>query len=307
MSTEFHDDDLSDLLSGNALPATRAVVTPPASYEPKSFTEGCPKCGGSGRYRSFGPCFACKGKGSMTFKTSSEQRAKGRATAAKRSANKALELAESIASFTSEHAAEVEWLKAAAARNANRNGTFTFPADLLSKLNQYGPLSENQIAAVRRLMLKDELRRADRQAEREAGAKTVDVAVIEKAFAVAREKAVVAGQIGTFVKPLKLKAGDVSIKVSPGSIGSQWEGMLFVKAVEDDRKLGYVKGGRFFKQFSCTAVEEEAVLACASAPKEALIAYAQAWSQCGVCNRMLLKKESIERGIGPICFAKYGW
>jgi hypothetical protein len=112
------------------------------------------------------------------------------------------------------------------------------------------------------------------------------------------------------VKPLTLAAGpskdDIAFKVSPGSVGSQWEGQVFFKSI-DGRKLGYVKDGRFNRQFACTDAEANAVLTVAADPKAGLFAYAKAWSRCGVCGRGLLNDVSIERGIGPICMERYGF
>src|SRR4249919_1571825 len=87
-------------------------VTPPASYQPKDFSEPCKKCGGRGRFISYsgrdvGPCFACKGEGKKTFKTSSTDRAKGREQAIARSVKKAEEI---LASFAAAEPAAYAWL-----------------------------------------------------------------------------------------------------------------------------------------------------------------------------------------------------
>jgi len=305
------NDDLSDLLGGEPV-SPISMKQPPASYAPIEktvFSEGCPKCRGTGTFysysgRALGPCFACKGAGKNTFATSPEARAKSRERALAKRVEKAQEIIDSANSFRATYPDVVAWLEGSAKRNAARGGSFTFPADLLEKLNQYGSLTDAQLAAVRKLMARD----AERAAERTAAAPVADVSALEKAFAVARERAQLPGAKGVFTKPLKLTHGEVSVAISSPKPGSKWDGMLFVRdAQNDERKLGYFKGGKFFRQGAATDAEAAAILACAATPFDAVKAYAKAWSECGICGKTLFNAESIERGIGPICAAKYGW
>ena len=305
------NDDLSDLLGGETVAPT-SLKQPPASYAPLEqtvFAEGCPKCRGTGSFisysgRNLGPCFACKGAGKNTFKTSPEARAKSRERAAVKRVEKAQAVVDAANSFYASYPDEIAWLQQSAKRNASRGGSFTFPADLLEKINQYGELTYSQLDAVRKLMARD----AERSAERAAAAPAADVSALEKAFAVARERAMLPGAKGVFTKPLKLTSGEVSVAISSPKPGSKWDGMLFVRdAKDDERKLGYFKGGKFFRQGAATDVEAAAILAVAASPFDAVKAYAQAWSACGICGQTLFNAESIERGIGPICAAKYGW
>jgi hypothetical protein len=303
------NDDLSDMLGGE-VPKATSMKVPPASYTPVEktvFVEGCPKCRGTGQFVSYsgrvlGQCFACKGAGKLEFKTSGADRAKARNRAAESKATKEAAIAEQAKAFVEAHRPEVVWLTNAAQRNVERGGTFTFPADVLGKLWQYGELTEGQLGAVRKLMLRD----AAKQEERLAAAPAVDASKIEAAFAIAISKAERPGQQGVFVKPLRLAHDGLAIHFRPGSTGSQWEGMLFAKSAAG-KKLGHIKGGKFSKKFGCTEIEEKAVLACASDPEGAVIAYAKAFSACGVCGRGLLNDVSIARGIGPICAAKFGF
>jgi hypothetical protein len=309
------NDDLSDLLGGETAPAT-SMKQPPASYVPfekTAFVEGCPKCRGTGSFisysgRNLGPCFACKGAGKNTYSTSPEARAKSRERALAKRVEKAQEVIDSANSFRATYPDMVAWLEGSAKRNAARGGSFTFPADLLEKLNQYGSLTDAQFASVCKLMARD----AERAAERTAAAPAADVSALEKAFDVARERAKLPGAKGVFTKPLKLTHGEkdaaISVAISSPKPGSKWDGMLFVRdAKDDERKLGYFKGGKFFRQGAATDAEAAAILAVAASPLDAVKAYAKAWSECGICGRMLLKAESIEAGIGPICASKYGW
>lgn len=297
--SDFRDDPLDDLLSGAA--PTRAPVTPPASFQPKTFEEGCDKCHGTGRFtswsgRQLGECFACKGRGSKAFKTSSADRAKARVQADARKVRKAVDAWET---FKADHPEVAAWIDA--------NPKFDFAVKMREAVLKWGSLTAGQMAACERLVARQEARNAER-AERAASAPSVDVSVIEQAFATAKAKAIAKNPKATGVrtKPLKLKAGDVSLGVTAGSAGSVWEGMLFFKTVEG-KKLGSVKDGRFQARWETTEAEKAAVLECVANPKDAVIAFAQAWKLCGICNRTLTAEESIERGIGPICLGKFGW
>ena len=298
------NDPLSNLFDGDTGPVREYPIRQNAvEYKPATqrFEEGCDKCKGSGNFVSYtgrivGQCFACKGLGKKVFKTSPATRENNREKAAER---KEKIMSRSVEDFKAANQAEYEWLVSTAPR-------WDVAASLLAGLHRYGDLTEKQMGLIRNAIARDVARAVARE-NAVTNAPTVDVSAIEKAFAVAREKAARVGQMGTFVKPLKLAAGtskdDVAFKCSAGD--GKWAGMVFFKSL-DDRKLGYVKAGKFIRQFACTDAEANAVVTVASNPKEGLIAYAKAWSRCGVCGRGLLADESIERGIGPICFGKYG-
>jgi hypothetical protein len=262
--------------------------------EQGGFFERCRKCGGTGRFGNFGRCFACQGKGKLAFKTSPEARAKNCAGAADRKARRA---EESVEAFKAAHPEIHAWMVEAAP-------TFGFAASMLDAVAKFGDLTERQLAACQRCVDGRRAKQDERKA-REANAQAVDVSRIEKAFATARAKADRPGALGVRVRPLKLQAGDVTLSIQPGSAGSQWEGMLFVKS--GDQKLGAVKGGRFTRRFGCSDAQEAAVLKACSDPGAAAIAFGKAWGRCAVCARELTNDGSIELGIGPICRDKFGW
>lgn len=297
------NDSLDDLIGS---PVTGPRISPrlPADYKPaveRAFTEPCGKCGGSGNWRPGYPCFACKGTGKKTFKTSKADRAANRERAAVKRVERVRDKAAEIAAWTAAHDAEIKWLRAAANRNADRNGNFNFPIEMINAVNKFGSLTDGQLAAVRKLMLRD----VERSEQRKAAAPEIDVSKIEQAFAKARASAARPGMQGVWVKPLKLRAGDTDMSFQPGSAGSQWDGMIFVRA--DSRKIGYIKGGKFFRKFECTDVDQAAVLAAAADPSTAAVAYGKAWGRCAVCSRTLTNDGSIERGIGPICAERFGF
>lgn len=51
----------------------------------------------------------------------------------------------------------------------------------------------------------------------------------------------------------------------------------------------------------------EAVQSAAADPLAAAQLYGKVTGSCSCCGRELTVKESIERGIGPICATKFGW
>ena len=307
----FPQDDLDAPAASPARSGKDGYVRPEVQ-----FAEGCPKCRGTGKFTSWsgrvlGDCFSCKGAGKHTFKTSPEARAKSQARASAKRVEKGQQIEADAKAFVAAHPAEIEWLMKAGQRNIERGGTFTFPQDVLNKLWQYGSLTDGQLAAVQKLMARDVERAAQQAAERtqrDAAAPAADVSKLEAAFTTARERAERTGQMGVFVKPLKLTADGVSVAISPGKPGSKWDGFLFVRdAKDDERKLGMFKGGRFIADRNSTPAEQAAILTCATDPHAAVVAYAKAWSRCGVCGHTLLNDVSIEAGMGPVCRAKFGW
>lgn len=52
---------------------------------------------------------------------------------------------------------------------------------------------------------------------------------------------------------------------------------------------------------------KEVILSAANDPLTAAIRYGKVSGECSCCGRELTRKDSIERGIGPICAEKFGW
>jgi hypothetical protein len=254
-------------------------------------------CGGTGRWRGFRVCFKCKGTGKLVFRTSPEARAKGRMRAEEKRELKA----ELAAQWREEHKAEIEWLTRTRDRQIGRDKPWAFPGELLAKLEEYGTLTDGQLGAVHKGMLRDEERR-DRGMRKNH---PVEAHKIEAAFATARAQAERPGMQGVWMRPLKLRAHDLDMTFQAGSIGSQWEGMIFVKA--GDTKLGHIKGGAFFPRFECTDPLKAAVIEACESPGDAARAFGKAWGICTVCGRTLTDDDSIARGIGPICASNFGW
>lgn len=305
------NDSLDSMFGGpvrpvqERLPDTRtneqkaAEVIARSANKPAVFNDKCPKCiGGFWKGNHRFPCFACKGKGVLSFKTSPEARAKARAKATE----KRIEREADKAAWREEHKAEIAWATRAAARNTERGGTFDFPAKLLESLEQWGTWTDGQLAAVQKLMARDQARKAELAQTHSA---IVDASKIEAAFAIARERASRPGMVGIWTRPLKMRAGNLDLTFQPGSIGSRWEHQIFVR--QGEKKLGTIEGGSFKRRFECSDAETAAVIEACQDPAQAAVAFGKAWGVCSACGRTLTDDESIARGIGPICAENFGW
>jgi len=300
------DDDLNDplaeLFGGSPAAAPVARPTPPASYKPVDFSEPCKKCRGSGNFvgytgRVFGPCFACKGQGKLTYKTSPQQRAK----AAERTAVKRVEKLAEKQAWREAHRAEIAWLTQAAERQhafAHRGGkVWDFPIQLSESLAQYGTLTEGQIGAVRKCMERDAARKAERAAET-ASAPAVDISKIMSAFDRARGEA---SRDREGIKWLKLRLDTFIFSDAPAR--GQWKAAVLVR--EGDTKLGRIQEGRFLRSRECDDATEARIIAAATDPASAATAYGLRTGTCSCCGAELTNAESRARGIGPICAERF--
>jgi hypothetical protein len=284
-------DDMSNDLDFGA-PAKAATV------EVAYFEQACTKCNGTGRYtfgyinvRS-GECFACKGKGKMTFKTSPATRLKAKMATQKRAVAKVEAQANKAQEWKVANPAEAAWMEASA-------GNFEFARSMLDALNKYGHLTEKQMETVQRLTVQSAERQAARaveQAARAVSAPVVTVQAIEVAFNNAKE----AG-----VKYPKLRLD--TFVFSPAGENSKNAGAIYIKNKEDGLYLGKVMGGRLFTSRDCTTEAAERIVAVSSDPKQAAVAYGMKFGACSICGRALTDSDSIARGIGPICAENYGF
>jgi len=279
-STPF-DDMSNDLDFGAPIKS----ATPEVTY----FEQDCPKCSGTGTYMGYSRygmhCFACKGKGKMTFKTSPATRAKAKASAQRRAEVKADAHAVKVQEWKDANPAETAWMATSADR-------FEFARAMLEALNKFGSLTEKQFATVQRLTAQS----AERKATRVESAPVVTVGAIEVAFNKAKE----AG-----IKFPKLRLD--TFVFSPAGENSKNAGAIYIKNKEDGVYLGKVAGGRLFTSRDCTTEASERIVAVASDPKQAAVAYGQKFGKCAICARQLTDADSIKLGIGPICAEKYGF
>lgn len=286
------DDPLDELFrAAEANPTPAPKQLPPAHYQPKSFEERCPRCGGSGQFGRAGRCFKCNGSGKQVFKTSHEHRARARQSAADRHQR-------AVEGWTDAHPEITAWL------HAKAGGTFRIPGEMLAALEKYGSLTDPQVDLCRRLIIQDHERDTARQAqqvERTVAAPTIDVAPIERAF----------NKASAALRSPKLHLDSFTIKHAPAT--GKNPGALYVtdstKTGPDGKPeyLGKIVGGKFLAMRSCGPERQAAVLKAAADPEAATIRYGRLTGRCGCCNRDLTDPVSVERGIGPICAEKYGW
>lgn len=292
----FHglDDDLDDVFGAGPMSAEdiEAGKRLAAAEAARVHTERCPNCRGTGNWRPGYPCFKCKGSGKLTFKTDAATRAKAASKRAEKADEKRIRLQADRKAWIEANADDFAWMNA-------KQESFDFARSMYDALMQYGSLTERQHATVTRLRLADAERAAARKAEaaaREANAPTVDVALIEKAFA--------AAQANGIKRPRMVLDG---IKFSLAPAHGRNAGALYVVRRSDDQYLGKIMGGRFSRVRECTVEQEAEIVRIASNPHAEAIAYGQRTGVCCICGRELTNHASIDAGIGPICAEKYGW
>lgn len=278
-------DDLDQIITAPTADAARAARVQAADEAQVGFIEKCPKCRGTGRFvgysgRQLGQCFACKGKGQNTYRTSTEQRASNRAGAAQRKIRKGQEALER---FKTEQPAIWAWLD---------GNDFAFAVSMREAIEKYHSLTENQTMACLRLIAKrDAARQASLQRVQEA--QQVDTTKVEQAFASASQ---------TLRSPKLRLAG---LTISRAKPESKNPGALYVKA--DGEYAGKIMGGKLICVRETTPETEARIVAVLNDPQGAAIAYGRMTGQCSCCGRPLSNKESVDRGIGPVCAEKFGW
>lgn len=295
------DDDFNQMLSAApraGLPAdeqlTRIRNTVP------SIMVSCTRCGGTGRFGSYGTCFKCQGSGKQRgqqFKNSPEVRAANREKVQARGLRR---FNSNWDDFKGEYPARATWIEA--------NPDFDFARDMKAKIGQYGHLTEAQGLAIDRMIA----RAAEKAAQRVTAARSaapLSFPNIRAAF-----DAVVARG----AKRAQITVGDVNLSLAQA--GGRNPGALYVK--DAGEYAGKIVGTRFFPARDIKAdlvarlVEVErdptgAVKAQAAKTAE-MLAQAEAEGRklelpCGCCGLTLTDPVSIARGIGPWCAAKWNF
>jgi hypothetical protein len=290
-------DDLGDMLAGGSA-APRALPTDAGLARIRDtvpeFVESCPKCRGTGRFvsysgRSLGECFACKGRGKRTFKTSPDDRQQARQAAADR---KERAKAGNWEAFAERNADVAAWIVAKAPG-------FDFAASMREAVERFGDLTANQAAAVARCMARDAERDAAKAAARQAVAAAsvdMDAGKVKAAFDAARA----AG-----LSRIKLTVGRVTITRAADT--GRNPGALYVKAAGE--YAGKIVDGRFTP--SREAAGDSALIAelrgIFADPAAAARTHGQQTGSCSCCGRTLTDPVSIENGIGPICAGRFAF
>jgi len=98
--------------------------------------------------------------------------------------------------------------------------------------------------------------------------------------------------------------GDTRLKLKIDVVTSgKWAGWVFVKdaaAYGQGKRYGSQKPGALY-----TGQAQDALRAILADPRAAAAAYGHLTSTCGVCGAPLEQADSVARGIGPVCAAKY--
>ncbi len=291
------------------------------------FSEDCPKCGGTGSWRPGYPCFKCKGKGKLEFKTSPEMRIKARKYAKKAKAKKAEDTKAFWAEYLEARPAIKEWFELKLLAGSS------FAQSLTEGGVKYGQLTEGQENAVLKNIaemddaklgfekwceghegvlewLQTEVANGNRfagslldQGMRKGFLTDPQLAlVVEKLD----EAATVLAQGELDLSPLMkgyyaVPEGETRLKVAvrrPGK-NSRWHGWTFV-----DDGAAYGSRQNYGRQAPDGLYQGKIQLqlrAILDNPQEAMVAYGKLTGTCGKCGRILEDPESIAAGIGPIC------
>ena len=213
-----------------------------------------------------------------------------------RAAKKATRVFELQTQWKADNAVLFAWLESQRLSN-------NFAASLLGWLGSHGALTEGQQAAAERSMKAQAERKLiyeQRATERVATAPEVVSARLEEAFSKAKDKGIRHPKI--VLEGLKFKPAP-STGNNPGAIYVT----VRTKDEHDGEYLGKVMGGKFLKMRQCTPEQEARVVELVNDPKKAAEAYGMRTGECCICARTLTNKESIDRGIGPICADNFGW
>ena len=164
----------------------------------------------------------------------------------------------------------------------------TFAKSLVDQVASKGSLSDKQLFAASAMLAKIKANKA----ERESNMISVDVsrilAVLDKA--------------DPAMKTPKIRVGDfVFSKPAPHSKNA---GSVYIKQLGE--YIGKVTGGYYLPVGNVSKDTIAEIQEICKDPMESAVAYGRRTGNCAVCARELTVKESIDRGIGPICADKLG-
>ncbi len=194
-------------------------------------------------------------------------------------------MSSNFAKFQSANQTQAAWIK----YNADKGNSFAL--SLYQAVEKYGNLTVRQAEAVNR-NVQSEVSRA----RHEMQAPPVSQDKLMQAFDTARQN-----------KLIRLKIRFDGFFCYPASEHSQNVGAIYVKNSETKEYLGKIQNGRFVKSRDCSEAIAAGVVKVMSDPLAEAIAYGKQTGDCAICGRFLENPESVARGIGPICAAKYGF
>ena len=265
-------------------PAHELPAAKPAAVARKTFP--CVACAGTGKWRGGvnkageGKCFDCGGKGH--FLSSRQDRLKARL---KRKQAKTNRVHAAAAAVQEANPGLFEALTAMVSWN-------DFAKSLMDQWMTKGTLSDNQIAAAKRMIAKVEATKAKRE-EAKADAVVVDLSIIREMF----EKVHASG----YKRPTYRAAGVV---ISRAPDNGKNAGHLYVKQ-SDDYQGKITPDGRFLPVRAADTSVAALLQAIAADPKGEAVRHGAKTGNCSCCGRELTKAESVEAGIGPICAERW--
>ena len=164
----------------------------------------------------------------------------------------------------------------------------SFAKSLVDQVASKGSLSDKQLFAASAMLAKIKANKA----ERESNMTSVDVsrilAVLDKA--------------DPAMKTPKIRVGDfVFSKPAPHSKNA---GSVYIKQLGE--YIGKVTGGYYLPVGSVSKDTIAEIQEICKDPMESAVAYGRRTGNCAVCARELTVKESIDRGIGPVCADRLG-
>jgi hypothetical protein len=171
--------------------------------------------------------------------------------------------------------------------------SFDFARSMHEAVLKYGSLTEKQMAACERMAAKATSSHAAYEA-RVAAAAGVDSVALVAAF----ER-----NAKGFRHFFKNTAG---MQITKAPAHGRNPGALYVKDIASSTFLGTIKDGKFIRSRECTAEQEATFLRVAADPYAAALKFGET-GICAICSAELTNPESIKRGIGPVCAAKFGW
>ncbi len=266
-----------------ALQNAPAVEQPKRSTKPK---HKCGACNGTGVWvggyvnRYEGKCHKCNGKGG--FMSSAEDRTKAKLARQRKAAE---ERQKNVEFFCADHKDLYIFLLGKATENE-------FARSLVTAVHKYSDLTEKQLAAAYRMLGQQVAYEEGKKKEAEPKA-VVDLTIIKDKLFAATDKG----------KKARLIAGEgykftlaPSTGKNPDCVYVAFDGDYLGKITPTGELFGYKLPQKHI----------DSIQAIAKDPLTEVRAYGQRSGKCGVCNRTLTNKISIERGIGPICEDRIG-
>ena len=164
----------------------------------------------------------------------------------------------------------------------------SFAKSLVDQVASKGSLSDKQLFAASAMLAKIKANKA----ERESNMTSVDVsrilAVLDKA--------------DPAMKTPKIRVADfVFSKPAPHSKNA---GSVYIKQLGE--YIGKVTGGYYLPVGNVSKDTIAEIQEICKDPMESAVAYGRRTGNCAVCARELTVKESIDRGIGPVCADRLG-